>query len=68
MNKTNNDDLIKLHKILSNISRETSEALAILNQEIDIENSGYNPDEYLKKWLSDPNIQPITKEVNRGDT
>ena len=40
MNKINNGDLIKLHKILSNISRETSEAIAIFNQSIDIEKSG----------------------------
>ena len=67
MNKINNGDLIKLHKILSNISRETSEAIAIFNQSIDIEKSGYNPDEYLKKWLSSSDVQPKSKEVNGGD-
>ena len=57
MYQINNDDLIKLHKILSNITRETSKALDILNQAIDMENRGYNPDEYLKKWLSSSDIQ-----------
>ena len=67
MNKINNGDLIKLHKILSNISRETAEAISILNQSIDVEKSGYNPDEYLKKWLSSSYVQPKSKEVNGGD-
>ncbi len=67
MCQINNDDLIKLHKILSNIRRETTEALAILDQAIYIENSGYNPDEYLKRWLSSSDIQPTSKEVNGGD-
>ena len=67
MNKINNGDLIKLHKILSNISRETAEAISILNQSIDVEKSGYNPDEYLKKWLSSSDVQPKSKEVNGGD-
>ena len=67
MDQINKDDLIKLHKILSNISRETSEALAILSQAINNENSGYNPDEYLIKWLSSSYVQPKSKEVNGGD-
>ena len=67
MNKINNGDLIKLHKILSNISKETAEAISILNQSIDVEKSGYNPDEYLKKWLSRSDVQLKSKEVNGGD-
>ena len=51
MYRSNLNELLSLYEKLNDIKKEMSKAIALLEQSLNVKDSEYNPDEYLKKWV-----------------